>query len=90
MKDEHAHGKKMARKGCTKVIYKGTFISDRSLSTPKKAIHVTHCFFWGVDSTKINFSTMYPPTYWKIRGGGVDQVDMITMQNLPLYLKICL
>ena len=31
MKDEHAYGKKMARKGCTKVIYKWTFISKRSL-----------------------------------------------------------
>ena len=27
----HTYGKKMARKGRTKVIYKGTFISDRSL-----------------------------------------------------------
>ena len=31
VKDEHAYGKKMARKGCTKVIYKGTFISIQSL-----------------------------------------------------------
>ena len=31
VKDEHTHGKKMARKGRTKVIYKGTFISERSL-----------------------------------------------------------
>ena len=27
VKDEHTFGKKMARKGRTKVIYKGTFIS---------------------------------------------------------------
>ena len=32
VKDEHTCGKKMARKGRTKVIYKGTFISDRSLN----------------------------------------------------------
>ena len=31
MKDKHTYGKKMARKGRTKVIYKGTFISDQSL-----------------------------------------------------------
>ena len=31
MKDEHTYGKKMARKGRTKVIYKGTFISKQSL-----------------------------------------------------------
>ena len=31
MKDEHTYGEKMPRKGRTKVIYKGTFISDRSL-----------------------------------------------------------
>ena len=31
MKDEHNYGEKMARNGGTKVIYKGTFISDRSL-----------------------------------------------------------
>ena len=31
MKDEHTYGKKMARKGCTKVIYKGTFVSEQSL-----------------------------------------------------------
>ena len=29
MKDEHTYDEKMARKGRTKVIYKGTFISDR-------------------------------------------------------------
>ena len=32
MKDKHRHGKKMVRNGRTKVIYKGTFISDRSLN----------------------------------------------------------
>ena len=32
MKDKHTHSEKMARNGRTKVIYKGTFISDRSLS----------------------------------------------------------
>ena len=31
MKDKHTHGKKMARKGRTKVIYKGTFVSEQSL-----------------------------------------------------------
>jgi hypothetical protein len=31
VKDEHTYGKKMARKGRTKVIYKGTFISKQSL-----------------------------------------------------------
>ena len=33
MKDKHTYGKKIARKGHTKVIYKGTFISERSLDT---------------------------------------------------------
>ena len=33
MKDKHTYGKKMARKGRTKVIYKGTFISKQSLFT---------------------------------------------------------
>ena len=32
MKDNYTYGKKMARKGHTKVIYKETFISDRSLA----------------------------------------------------------
>ena len=31
VKDKHTYGKKMARKGRTKVIYKGTFISKQSL-----------------------------------------------------------
>ena len=31
MKDEHTYGKKMARNGRTKVIYKGTFVSIQSL-----------------------------------------------------------
>jgi hypothetical protein len=31
VKDEHTYGKKMARKGHTKVIYKGTFVSKQSL-----------------------------------------------------------
>ena len=48
------------------------------LSTPpKKAIPLT-CFFWGVDSTKIDFSTMYPPTYWKISGGVDTTVKKLT------------
>ena len=31
MKDEHTYGKKMARNGCTWVIYKGTFVSIQTL-----------------------------------------------------------
>ena len=31
VKDEHTYVEKMARKGCTKVIYKGTFVSKQSL-----------------------------------------------------------
>ena len=31
VKDEHTYGEKMARKGRTKIIYKGTFISKQSL-----------------------------------------------------------
>ena len=31
VKDKHTHGKKMARQGCTKVIYKGTFVSIQTL-----------------------------------------------------------
>ena len=31
MEDQHTCGKKMARKGRTEVIYKGTFVSNRSL-----------------------------------------------------------
>ena len=34
MKDEHKYGEKMARNGRTKVIYKGTFVSNQSLSPP--------------------------------------------------------
>ena len=37
MKDDHAYGKKMAGKGRTKVIYKGTFISIQTL-LPLRAI----------------------------------------------------
>ena len=32
MKDEHTNGKKMARNGLNTVIYKGTFVSNHSLS----------------------------------------------------------
>ena len=35
MKDEHTYGKKMARKGRTKVIYKGTFICIQTLHGKK-------------------------------------------------------
>ena len=31
VKDEHIYVKRMVRKGCKKVIYKGTFISKQSL-----------------------------------------------------------
>jgi hypothetical protein len=33
VKDEHTYGEKMARKGHTKLIYKGTFVSKQSLSS---------------------------------------------------------
>ena len=36
MKDKYTHGKKMARKGRTKVIYKGTFVSKQSLFPTSK------------------------------------------------------
>ena len=35
MKDNHTYGKKMARKGRTKVIYKGTFVSIQTLNEIK-------------------------------------------------------
>ena len=35
MKDKHTNGKTMARKGRTKVIYKGTFISIQTLTSMK-------------------------------------------------------
>ena len=31
VKDDHTHGKEMARKGGTKVIYKGTFVCIQTL-----------------------------------------------------------
>ena len=34
VKDEHTYGKRVARKGRTEVIYKGTFISKQSLPCP--------------------------------------------------------
>ena len=36
MNDKHTYGKKMARKGRTKVICKGTFISKQSLLSKHK------------------------------------------------------
>ena len=36
VKDEHTYGKKVARKGRTEVIYKGTFISKQSLLQQEK------------------------------------------------------
>jgi hypothetical protein len=33
VEDKHTYGKKMARKGRTKVIYKGTFVSIQTLCT---------------------------------------------------------
>ena len=55
MKDEHAYGKKRARKGCTKVIYKETFISKQSLGTYDFYLwiysfyifQVSPCALWG-------------------------------------------
>ena len=40
MKDEHTYDKKMARKGCTKVIYKGTFVSEQSLSAKNENLNL--------------------------------------------------
>ena len=36
VKDRHTHGEKMARKGHAKVIYKFSFVSNRSISYRKK------------------------------------------------------
>ena len=41
MKDEHTYGKKIVRKGRTKVIYKGTFISKQSLCYPLSVKRLT-------------------------------------------------
>ena len=40
VKDKHIHGKKMARKGRTKVIYKGTFVSEQSLNSTANSAHL--------------------------------------------------
>jgi hypothetical protein len=39
VKDEHTYGQKMARKGRTKVIYNGTFISKQSLCSENHQKH---------------------------------------------------
>ena len=44
MKDEHTYGKKMAKKGRTNVIYKGTFISDRSLESDNENLRQAEMF----------------------------------------------
>ena len=36
MEDKHTYGKKMARKGRTKVIYKGTFVCIQTLCSQPK------------------------------------------------------
>ena len=41
MEDKHTYGKKMARKGRTKVIYKETFICIQTLDTILKALVIT-------------------------------------------------
>ena len=40
MKDDHTYGEKIARKGRTKIIYKGTFISKQSLGISSDLIFV--------------------------------------------------
>ena len=39
MKDEHTYGKKMARNGRTKVIYKGTFVSIQTLANARTGFY---------------------------------------------------
>ena len=46
VKDEYTYGQKMARKGRTKVIYEGTFISNQSLFVCKTDRILTHFTFY--------------------------------------------
>ena len=53
MKDEHTYGEKMARNGRTKVIYKGTFISNQSLGTQKMCFPLQPYAFFAFTSQLI-------------------------------------
>ena len=62
MKDEHAYGEKMARKGLTKVNYKGTFISKQSLvqgQLYRPAAILMHAHFKGLIGKNL-FRVQYP------------------------------
>ena len=57
MKDERTNGKKMASKGRTKVIYKGTFVSKQSLETLTSVVH--QGFFETVYLSVLSISNRY-------------------------------
>ena len=63
MEDKHTNGKKMARNGRTKVIYKGTFVSIQTLPT---VIH-KHTQNFRVQGGKvvIEFLPSIKPYYFK-------------------------
>ena len=67
MKDLQAYGKKMARKGRTEVIYKGTFISDRSLICERPLmLYAIICTWRFVQYDKL-FCITYVMTLLKIK-----------------------
>ena len=50
VEDEDTHGKKMARKVRTKVIYKGTFVSKQSLVITLVS-YLVHTLIWIVEDS---------------------------------------
>jgi hypothetical protein len=44
VKDEHTYSKKIARNGCTKSIYKGTFVSKQSLVASRSIWSLWECY----------------------------------------------
>ena len=49
VKDKHTYVEKMARNGCTKVIYKGTFVSIQTL------VKIFRSFFGRIEDAKRTF-----------------------------------
>ena len=60
VKDKHTYGEKMARKGRTKVIYKGTFISKQSIVIKRFFLFLLPTFLMFHNGT--NGYYLVPPT----------------------------
>ena len=93
MKDTHTYGKKMARSGRTKVIYKGTFISERSLLMQSFIMCLMLVFFLAIWVFLLKWQAFLNMQRFKLETTGVELLPsfcawLFCHQNLKIFIEI--